>query len=49
MTKRLPKSKTDYAAKRLMKKGLSIYLSPDNFPPVAFEFGAKGPRSKLIP
>lgn len=41
MNKRLPKMKSDRAAKTLMSKDLSAYLSPENFKLTSFEFAPK--------
>ncbi len=41
MSKRLPKIKSDQAAKNLLKKDLSDYLSPENFALTSFEFAPK--------
>ncbi len=41
MSKRLPKTKSDRAAKNLLKKDLSAYLSPENFTLTSFEFAPK--------
>jgi predicted DNA binding CopG/RHH family protein len=41
MSKRLPKMKSDRAAKNLLKKDLSDYLSPENFALTSFEFAPK--------
>ncbi len=41
MTKRLPKIKSDQAAKDLLKKDLSDYMTPQNFTRTSFEFTPK--------
>lgn len=41
MSKRLPKMKSDRAAKKLLKKELSEYFSPENFTLTSFEFAPK--------
>ena len=41
MKKRLPKLKSDRAAKELLKKDLSDFISPDNFTTTSFEFAPK--------
>ncbi len=41
MSKRLPKLKSDRAAKAALKGDLSDYISPQNFKPVTFEFARK--------
>lgn len=41
MSKRLPKMKSDGAAKNLLKKDLSDYFSPENFTLTSFEFAPK--------
>jgi predicted DNA binding CopG/RHH family protein len=41
MKKRLPKMKSDRAARAVMKRDLSDYLSKENFKPVTFEFEPK--------
>jgi predicted DNA binding CopG/RHH family protein len=41
MKKRLPKLKSDRAAKELLKKDLSDFISPDNFRTTSFEFAPK--------
>jgi predicted DNA binding CopG/RHH family protein len=41
MSKRLPKLKTDRAAKAALKKDLSDYISPENFKLTSFEFAPK--------
>jgi predicted DNA binding CopG/RHH family protein len=41
MKKRLPKLKSDRAAKELLKKDLSDFISPDNFKTTSFEFAPK--------
>lgn len=41
MKKRLPKMKTDRAARAMLKRDLSEYLTAENFKPVTFEFEAK--------
>lgn len=41
MSKRLPKMKSDRAAKSALKKDLSDYISPENFKFTSFEFAAK--------
>ena len=41
MSKRLPKMKNDKAAKNLLRKDLSEYLSSENFKPLSFEFAPK--------
>lgn len=41
MNKRLPKMKSDRAAKKLLKKDLSDYISPQNFTLTSFEFAPK--------
>ncbi len=41
MSKRLQKMKNDKAAKNLLRKDLSEYLSPENFKPLSFEFAPK--------
>lgn len=45
MSKRLPKMKSDRAAKNLLKKDLSDFLSPENFALTSFEFA---PKNKSI-
>jgi predicted DNA binding CopG/RHH family protein len=41
MKKRLPKLKSDRAAKELLKKDLSDFILPDNFTTTSFEFAPK--------
>ena len=41
MSKRLPRMKTNRATKVALKKGLSDYISPDNFKLSTFEFAPK--------
>ena len=41
MSKRLPKMKSDRAAKQMLKKDLSEYISPENFKLTSFEFAPK--------
>ncbi len=41
MKKRLPKIKSDKAAKNLLKKDLSDYISPESFKLTSFEFAPK--------
>jgi predicted DNA binding CopG/RHH family protein len=41
MNKRLPKLKSDRAAKTFLKKDLSDYISKENFKPISFEFAPK--------
>ncbi len=41
MSKRLPKMKSDQAAKNALKQDISDYLSPENFKPTTFEFAPK--------
>ena len=41
MKKRLPRMKTDRAAKAVLKKDLSAYLSSENFTRTTFEFAPK--------
>jgi predicted DNA binding CopG/RHH family protein len=41
MKKRLPKMKSDRAAKEMMKNDLSDFLSPENFKLTSFEFAPK--------
>jgi len=41
MSKRLPKMKSDRAAKAMIKKDLTDYLSPENFKLTSFEFAPK--------
>lgn len=41
MSKRLPKMKTDRAAKAALKRDLSDYISPENFKLTSFEFSPK--------
>lgn len=45
MSKRLPKMKSDRAAKALLKKDLSEYISLENFKLTSFEFA---PKNKSI-
>ena len=41
MSKRLPKMKSDQAAKRMLKRDLSEYFSTENFKLTSFEFAPK--------
>jgi len=41
MKKRLPKMKTDKAAKDLLKQDLSDFITRENFKPASFEFAPK--------
>ena len=41
MSKRLPRMKSDRAAKATLKKDLSEYISPENFKQTSFEFAPK--------
>ncbi len=41
MTKRLPRMKSDRAAKAALKGDLSAYISPENFKSTTFEFARK--------
>lgn len=41
MSKRLPKMKSDRAAKAMLKKDLTEYISPENFKLTSFEFAPK--------
>ena len=41
MSRRLPKMRTDRAAKGVLKRDLSGYLTRDNFVPTSFEFAPK--------
>lgn len=45
MKKRLPKMKSDRAAKSILKKDLSEFISPENFKLTSFEFA---PKNKSI-
>lgn len=47
MSKRLPKMKGDRAAKQVLKKDLSDYLSPENFKLTSFEFAPKPIREAI--
>ena len=41
MRKRLPKMKSDRAAKAALKKDLTDFISAENFKPMSFEFAPK--------
>jgi predicted DNA binding CopG/RHH family protein len=41
MSKRLPKMKSDRAAKAMLRKDLAEYISPENFKLTSFEFAPK--------
>lgn len=41
MSKRLPKMKSDRAAKQMLKKDLSDFMTPENFKLTSFEFAPK--------